>query len=140
MRFATQVLALGLLISSVSTTFAADLQGPVQWQLSPRTALQTAKEQQRPILMYFTADYCGYCKKLDRNTWSNPAVADKLNSEFVPLQLDGDKFGELAEMLSVRGYPTMVVISPEGKELGRISGYIDATQMQKRLSTLAAIK
>ena len=140
MRSLPQLLIASLFVAMTTPLLAADLAGPVHWQTSPKTALDTARQQNRPILMYFTTDYCGFCRQLDRNTWSNGAVAQTTNTLFIPLQVDGERFDHLAELLKVRGFPTTVVISPEGKELGRITGYVAPDKMLPRLQELSAAR
>lgn len=55
-------------------------------------------------------------------------------STVVAVKVDGDDHPELAERFEVVGYPTMVLVSPEGEELGRLSGYVSVKGMTQFLT------
>ncbi len=110
----------------------------VRWQSVPKTAFDTAIREQRPMLVYFTADYCTYCRKLEGVTWAHPEVAQLVNSEFVPLKIDGEKLPQVAEAMQVDGFPDVVIVDPTGVEIDRISGYVGPDQMLAALRKAAA--
>ena len=104
------------------------------------TDLEAAKKQaaadKKPILMFFTgSDWCGWCKKLHEDVLDKDEFRKFAKDNLVLLELDfpesipqsaelkkqnkalGDKF-------KVSGYPTMVLVAPDGeKELDRTVGY-----------------
>ena len=56
----------------------------------------------------------------------------------VALKVDGAKETQLMEKLEVEGLPTTVIVSPDGKELNRIVGYVTPEKMQKALEQSVA--
>ncbi len=134
-RLFSPLLFLTILTTSV---LAAPPDGKVQWSTSPNAAAETARTSQRPVLMYFTTGYCGYCRKLEQNTWSNDSVSNLLTASFVPLKVDGEKNANLTRTLGVQGFPTVIVLSPQGKVLERVTGYLDANKMLAKLRPVAA--
>ena len=46
------------------------------------------KEQPKPVLIYFHADWCAYCKKLDREVFINTKVVEKINRDYYAVEMD----------------------------------------------------
>jgi thioredoxin-related protein/Tfp pilus assembly protein PilF len=94
-----------------------------------------------PMFVDFYTDWCVWCKRLDANVYPNPAVAEVLNTKFVPYKIDAEK-GEgpkLNEQYKVSGYPTMVIIDPTTKEeIDRIVGYAEPDAFRKTLDQIAS--
>jgi thiol:disulfide interchange protein len=88
------------------------------WDLGRRVAA----EHQRPALVFFTADWCTYCHKMEATTFSDPAVAEAA-ADFVCVLVDADQEPELCRRLQITGYPTLEIISPTGTSLGRLTGW-----------------
>ena len=107
--------------------------GEIDWYSAPRLASLEAQQSGLPLLIYFETDFCGYCRRLERTTWASDAVASVISETFVPLRVDAQVESELARRLGVRGFPTVLVLSPEGQMLERIEGYRDATEMHTLL-------
>lgn len=95
----------------------------VRWTESVPTALKQSRETGRPLIVYFTADYCGYCRKMERETWSDSGVARRIQNEFVALKLDAEQNEELVARLGVKGLPTTIIFDADGQRVQTISGY-----------------
>jgi protein disulfide-isomerase len=87
----------------------------------------------KPVLYFFTADWCGPCHVLTDNVFSEKATARKIDREFVPIVLqDTSREGgtippemiRLARKFEVRGFPTLVVAHPGGKKAVKLAGWI----------------
>lgn len=111
----------------------AEPSATVPWKTSPRDAVAAARQNQRPLLIYFTVDTCGYCRKLEQITWSDSDVRTIVSTRFVPLKVNGEHQTKLVDVLNVQGFPTTIVISPAGQELGRVTGYADPETMSAKL-------
>ncbi len=107
----------------------------IQW-VAFDVGLERAEKENKHVFVDFTAKWCGYCKKMDRETFSKPEVIDMLNEKFIPVKVDGDskdtldiKGYKITEAnltkteFGVRGYPTFWFLTPEGSKLGNITGY-----------------
>ncbi len=98
-------------------------QSGVQWQTDLRAAHKLAVAQQKPMLIVFGADWCGYCKKLEQETLAHPELAGYVNKTFIPVHLDADKDAKVLEILGVKGLPCSVVLNPAAEEIARIEGF-----------------
>jgi thioredoxin-related protein len=62
---------------------------PVKWY-SIQEAEKLSKESFRPIFIDTFTDWCGWCKKMDQDTFTNPVIAEILNSRFYPVKFDAE--------------------------------------------------
>lgn len=87
-------------------------------------ALESARTEQRPVMIDFYAVWCGPCKLLDQSTWTDAQVTDT-SRYFVNLKIDAEsKEGSpLAGQYGVEAFPTIVFLDGSGKEAGREVGF-----------------
>jgi thioredoxin-related protein len=107
-----------------------------QWETNYSAALGQAAEQNKMVLLDFTgSDWCGWCVKLQKDTFSKPEFQKFAAESLVLVELDfprGKQQGEelkrqneeLAEKFGVQGFPTLVLLDPQGKEAARNVGYL----------------
>ena len=101
----------------------------VDWEKNWESAFSRAKNEGKPVLVSFEAEWCVWCKKLDSTTYRDSAVMSLIAESLVPLTLDVDKAGsELSDEHGVESLPTVLVFSPDGQEQGRINGYLPPGQ------------
>ena len=89
-------------------------------------AFAAAKASNKPVLLYWGAEWCPPCKQLKSAVFSRPDFIEK-SKLFVAVHLDGDqpdaqKYGD---EFRVTGYPTVVVFKPDRTEITRIAGNMD---------------
>jgi thiol:disulfide interchange protein DsbD len=97
-------------------------------------ALARARSDGRPVLVDVYARWCAECKELDRNTWPDPQVAAWLRDQAVPVRIDTFAVRkDLADRLGILGYPTVILLDPQGRELRRTLGYLPPADMLKFL-------
>lgn len=117
---------------------SASAQQTVNWQTDVEAALRTANQNNQLVLMKFTADWCVYCKKMERETFTRPAVAATVNQSFVPVLVDSDKHKDLVKHLQIKRLPSLLVVSPEMVILKRINGYRTEDKLLPDLSQVIA--
>lgn len=87
--------------------------------------LEKAKSQGKIIFVDAYADWCGPCKMMDRDVFSDESVGEFFNTTFVNVKMDMEK-GEgpgLAQLYNVRAYPTFLFIDGDGNLVHRGIGY-----------------
>jgi len=98
-------------------------EGQINWIYDLDAALREAAARNTVVMADFYTDWCGWCKKLDQDTYKDPAVAHVARS-FVSVKINGDKDAPLARKYNVTGYPTIIFINADGTEDKRIVGYV----------------
>jgi protein disulfide-isomerase len=105
------------------------------WGTDYKTALAQAKAQNKLVLLDFTgSDWCGYCQLLEKEVLSQPSFKDFADKNYVAVTLDyphntpqsdavKQQNDALAKQYNIEGFPTLIVLSADGKELGRQVGY-----------------
>ena len=78
-----------------------------------KKTLLDAKEQNKNILLYFTAGWCGPCKWMDRYIFSNKEVHNRITSDFITLKVDTDsqKGEKLRQIYSGEGIPNLFILN-----------------------------
>ncbi len=107
----------------------------LHWLTDLSKAQAQAKAEKKLVLMDFTgSDWCPPCKAFAKNVLSSPGFADYAEKHLVLVEVDfpqqkpqteeQKKANEtLAKKFNVEGFPTVVVLNGEGKELKRQFGY-----------------
>ena len=96
-------------------------------------ALQTAKDQKKLVFLDIYATWCGPCKMLKQYTFTDSAVGNFFNKNFVNISVDGEKGvgPQLAQQYSIEGYPTLIVADATGKPVLLTAGYMPADALMQ---------
>ncbi|MBC8124630.1 MAG: DUF255 domain-containing protein [Candidatus Kapabacteria bacterium] len=88
-------------------------------------ALEMAKATGKPIFLDAYTDWCGWCKVMDRETFSNAKVAEVMNASFVcvKMEMETGEGIDVAMKYRIAGFPMFFVFTPEGLPTYRVSGY-----------------
>lgn len=140
------VLALPALLLSAQTE-------TVKWY-SIEEAVALAKSNPRPIFVDTYTDWCGWCKKLDKDTFSHPVIAEILNTKYYAVKFDAEgkepvtfqgrqfvndgslgKTHQLAYALlqGKLGYPTVVFLTANSELITPVSGFKTPAQIEPML-------
>jgi len=104
----------------------------ISWRYDLEDGLAEAKRTDKPVMADFYTDWCGWCKKLDEDTYKDKDVL-ALAAGFVCVKIDADKDKESAKKYKVSGYPTIIFFNPAGNEIGRIGGYLPGEDFASRM-------
>jgi thioredoxin-related protein len=87
-------------------------------------ALRTAKNENKPLLLYFYSNTCYYCNVMDKDTLADNGVSATLRHDFVFLRIDVDRSKDLARLYRITGTPSSWFLEPSGKRLFEAPGYV----------------
>jgi thiol:disulfide interchange protein DsbD len=94
-------------------------------------ALAKAKAEHKVVLVDIYADWCAQCKELDEKTWPDAAVKQWVAQNAVPIRIDTyAKRKDLAQNLKIAGYPSVILLDAEGRELRRYMGFMKPEAMK----------
>lgn len=108
--------------------------------LSYNEGLALAEKENKYVLIDFYTDWCGYCKKMDEETYSNEEVKSILNENFVVVKVNAESENkviengeeiterELAKLYQVTGYPTTWFLESNHIRVAPLPGYVAAEQ------------
>lgn len=123
-----------VLCGLLMTFLPASAAEPATWTTDYKAALEQAKEQNRSVFLFFTgSDWCGWCKRLNREILSTPQFVEYANEKLVLVEVDFPRKKpqagavkaqntKLAQQHKIQGYPTVVVLSSDGTRIGEL-GY-----------------
>jgi thioredoxin-like negative regulator of GroEL len=139
-RTLVTIAALLALAAPLAPAAAAPAGGPeVAWQPAAadadiERAFAQAKAESKPLLLYWGAKWCPPCNQLKATLFNRQDFIDR-SRHFVAVSMDGDLPGaqKLGARFKVRGYPTMILMNPQGQEITRLPGEVDAPQVMKVL-------
>ncbi|MCC7406561.1 MAG: thioredoxin family protein [Phycisphaeraceae bacterium] len=105
----------------------------VAWAQDVQAVMAQAQTQNKPVLMSFTADWCGPCQQLKARAFSRPEVAETISRLVLPLKIDlttpSAAGAELCQRYQIEGTPTLLLLAPDGSEISRRVGVIDPDEL-----------
>lgn len=119
---------------SIPALSTADDPDTIVW-LDYARGIETAKAENKPMLLYFYRDSCPYCQKLKQGALVDTALAGYLNKNFIPIRVNTESRRQVAldslkitesqlanEKWLVRGVPAMWLLEPDGCRIKKLGG------------------
>lgn len=111
--------------------------GAAEWQTDYEQALAAAKAARKCVLIDFTgSDWCPPCIQMNKIVFSNAAFLSYAQKNLILLEIDYPRHKKLPENIvrqnerllhqyeiEGKGFPTVLLLSPDGKILGEVQGY-----------------
>jgi len=125
------ILRILFLVAFVTVTTRGEI--PTGWNTNYSSAFTEAMGAKEPVLIFFTASWCGPCKMMSRLTLTNDAVRQVL-SGMPHAAIDIDERQDLAAKHGVSAIPTFVLLSEFGAEIRRTTGFQPASDFLRWLT------
>lgn len=128
-------LPLGVFLAFLLLLAPSSLRAEANWTTDFAQARAQAKAEHKLLLLDFTgSDWCGWCKVMEKEIFSQPAFEDYARKNLVLVRLDFPRANPvsaevrtqnqtLAQQFGIRGFPTIVMLDGDGKALAQL-GYI----------------
>ncbi|HUV30891.1 MAG TPA: DUF255 domain-containing protein [Acidobacteriota bacterium] len=113
-----------------------DSMAAIHW-LSYTEAAQKSQAEDKHMLIHFTTKTCGWCRKMERETYTDPEVVRIVNESFAPVQVWSDSYDEIdiegykisqralsREEFGVSSYPQFWFVTPSRTKVGPLKGYL----------------
>ena len=96
----------------------------VKWRPWGAEAFQEAQQQDKPVVLWLTAFWCGYCQRMDDTALSNDEVIALLNAFFIPMRVEESQRPDIDLRYNQNGWPTIAFLTPAGDDILRVN-YLD---------------
>lgn len=106
-----------------------DQQINLQWNTDLNSALNSAQKSKKLVFIDFYTDWCGYCKQMDEETFTDPSVKEKFAQKYVLVKINGDQNPDLVSDYKIYGYPTLVILDSNGNEVKRQEGFVTLAEI-----------
>jgi len=96
------------------------------WQNNLGEGCNQARSDHKRVLVDVYTNRCGWCTLLERSTYVDPVLVQFLKKEFICVKVTGDSGQQgrhLARTYGIKGFPCIVVLEPNGREVGKFYGY-----------------
>jgi thioredoxin-related protein len=126
--------------------------GKINWLTLEEAAIRTKTEPRKIVVDVYT-DWCGWCRKMDQSTFTDPEIADYINKNFYAVKLDaegkdpitinGKKYkynpqyrsheAAISLLNGQMSYPSTVYLDEKMAIISPVPGYLDAANFKKIL-------
>ena len=112
-----------VIVFMITTTAGHTASNSIKWY-SFDEGMALGQSQEKRIFMHFWAEWCGYCRRMEKKTFSNPAVIAKLNENFISIKVNYDREKRLVTTFKVAGLPDNWFFSKDRKDIKHQPGYM----------------
>jgi thioredoxin-related protein len=131
----TLLVGVGLL----TVVSCANAASEMKWAKSYDAAMTSARSSNKLIMIDFYTDWCVWCKRLDKDTYTDSKVI-QISEQLVPVKINAEKEGKaLAQKYGVKGYPTILFINTSGQKEGTIGGYMEPPEFSQEMTKFVTL-
>ena len=113
-------------------------------------AMQLSEQEQKYVLIDVYTEWCGFCRRMNSETYTDTRVHEALDNWFLPVRLNAESNEEIAFMgrtytksdlalqLGVRSYPTTIFLNSEGEPVAAQPGFVEPSRFHHMLSYIGS--
>ncbi len=101
-----------------------------------RVAIDRAAAEGKLVFLDFWADYCSPCKLMEKYTFTDPSVIERMNGSYVPVRINIETFDgyDLKAQYNVKLLPTLIVLNSKGKQVARFEESMSGSKLTEILT------
>jgi thioredoxin-related protein len=132
----------------LTATLTVQAQDQIDWLTFEEAAAKTQKNPKMILVDVYT-DWCGWCKKMDRGTFTDPAVIKYVNDNFYPVKMNaennerkfqfkGREYTELSmsRAMRVNSFPNFIIMDAAMENITQMPGYREAGPFVETLQAI----
>jgi len=107
----------------------------ITWADNYTSAQQQSADSGKPIILYFTGEWCSPCRVMKRQVWADDEVMTSVNAQFIPVAIDVDDSDNAAVLAryNVGGAPVTIITDSQGNALRWRAGGIGKSEFLELL-------
>jgi len=129
-RLLLALLLLGLTAGARAETPSLD------WQKWDPALFDRAAREDRYILLHMAAVWCHWCHVMERTTYRDPAIQQRIAERFIPVRVDQDADPALSYRYESWGWPATIMLDKDGNEIFKRRGYLPPKLFAKLLAAV----
>lgn len=110
------------------------------WLHDYQQALKQSQEQSKLIFAYLETDWCTYCREMEKTTLQDRKLIEDMGGDFIWLKLNAEKDEDgirLRDRFRIDSFPGMLILTSQGEEIDRITGYLSSEGFRRQVPWLA---
>lgn len=107
--------------------------GEMVWQTNLSIALESAKNNNKFLFIFFHGSGCKACKEMETGTFTQEKVLEYVNKHFVPVHFRADRKPAQFLRFNVAETPTYIILDTGGNEMHRLSGLLSPEALIEKL-------
>jgi thioredoxin-related protein len=121
--------------STATATAAPKPSAGLEWVESHDVAVARAKKERKILLLDFYTDWCGWCKRLDADVFSQESFA-KAATGVLFVKVNAERQPALAQHYKVSSYPRLFFVDSDGMTLEQIRGYLSLADFTAKVEQI----
>jgi uncharacterized protein YyaL (SSP411 family) len=93
----------------------------IRWREWGEPAFQEARDQNKPLALFITAFWCGFCQRMDETSLSDEQIIALLNGLFIPIRVEEAQRPDIDLRYNQDGWPTIAFLTPGGTHLASVN-------------------
>ncbi len=124
-----------LLFTNTGSNMNNGISGELQWT-NYTDGVRKASAENKKVLIDVYTDWCGWCKRMEKDTYSDEDIKNYLTQNYILVRLNAESDvketvgqevmtqTEIAKAYRVNGYPTTIFLSTDGQPITSVPGYM----------------